>query len=61
MFPVENAKPRTILSQMIAEACEARENQRTRPLGINQAKSIQTQQDEVHNRNETIIIQIYIF
>lgn len=44
----ENAKPRTILSQMIAEACEIRDSQRTRSsLGISQVKSLQTQQDEI--------------
>lgn len=44
---IKNAKSRNILSQIIIEACEIRENQRTsRPSVMSQAKSLLTQQDE---------------
>ncbi|CAD7077080.1 unnamed protein product [Hermetia illucens] len=52
---IKNAKPRTILSQMIAEACEIRDSQRTRSsLGISQVKSLQTQQDEIEEEEHHV-------
>ncbi|GAB0096185.1 Serine/threonine-protein kinase hippo [Sergentomyia squamirostris] len=41
---IKNAKPRSILRQMIAEAYEIRESQSNRQIAINQAKQLQSQQ-----------------
>lgn len=43
----ESAKTRSILNDLIAEAHEIRENQTFRQTAINQAKQLQTHDDEI--------------
>jgi serine/threonine kinase 3 len=49
----ENAKPCSILAQMIAEAKEIRENQSCRQAAINQA-NMQLQSKNMFNHEESV-------
>ncbi|XP_055688128.1 serine/threonine-protein kinase 3 [Lutzomyia longipalpis] len=51
---IKNAKSRSILRQMIAEAHEIRENQSNRQIAINQAKQLQNQHEETDDDDQAV-------